>query len=172
MVHMTFELRIGILLFLHHLTRVAADSHCSNFGPYLQWVSTWSHVCKPELSEGDSFSWFSSCDWVNCNCLWGALEAPVPNDELATCFRQALAVGSMAQDSKLFITALMRTCRGRTDFLSQPCGRCDRYREYRGNCTAILAGAKIRSSQEAAATEAPSTTNSTESANLTNSTSV
>eukprot|EP00747_Dinoflagellata_sp_TGD_P166284 gnl/TRDRNA2_/TRDRNA2_188847_c0_seq1.p1 gnl/TRDRNA2_/TRDRNA2_188847_c0~~gnl/TRDRNA2_/TRDRNA2_188847_c0_seq1.p1 ORF type:complete len:274 (+),score=42.48 gnl/TRDRNA2_/TRDRNA2_188847_c0_seq1:44-823(+) len=123
-----------LLYFVAQPPRVAAVAeHCSDLEGYVGFVKGWSSSCKPPGTNSSS-SWFASCSWVTCECLWGALLAPVANDELTPCFQQGLALERLRKDEQWFIAALMRTCRAHTDLLSKPCGRCDRYREHRG-CT-------------------------------------
>ncbi|CAE8672547.1 unnamed protein product [Polarella glacialis] len=126
----------------------SAGVSCSNFEPFVKWVKTWESTCKPQDANATNFSWFASCSWVQCDCLWVGLSAPVPNDELAPCLSQANLLGSLEQDQKWFLTAMMRTCKGRTDELSLPCGQCDKFRDYRqGARTADVAGVSCATSQ-------------------------
>mmetsp|Transcript_17480 Transcript_17480/g.52553 ORF Transcript_17480/g.52553 Transcript_17480/m.52553 type:complete len:232 (+) Transcript_17480:114-809(+) len=115
--------------------RGALASHCSNLDPYVTWIETWMTSCRPAGASGSPSPWFASCSWVSCECLWGSLEAPVPADELAPCFQQAASLDRLSQESKWFMTALMRSCKGTREPLSAPCGQCDRYRSHRPACS-------------------------------------
>eukprot|EP00933_Yihiella_yeosuensis_P066178 TRINITY_DN702_c0_g2_i1.p1 TRINITY_DN702_c0_g2~~TRINITY_DN702_c0_g2_i1.p1 ORF type:complete len:169 (+),score=17.60 TRINITY_DN702_c0_g2_i1:42-509(+) len=108
----------------------AVGKPCSNMELYVEWISQWAVDCRPKTADS-SFSWFSSCDWVGCQCLWGGLSAPVATDEIAPCFTQALEANMLKQDVKWFSTALMRTCKSYSQELSKPCGRCDKFRNFR-----------------------------------------
>mmetsp|Transcript_10853 Transcript_10853/g.20204 ORF Transcript_10853/g.20204 Transcript_10853/m.20204 type:complete len:172 (+) Transcript_10853:80-595(+) len=124
---------LGVALMAVQLLQVAGEP-CSNYDSYVQWIESWTVNCKPahlDFFEAAAYDWFESCDWVQCQCLWGALDAPVANDELARCFKQAVAIGGLTEDAQRFVTALMRTCRSHTDELSKPCGLCDKYKEHR-----------------------------------------
>ncbi|CAJ1383537.1 unnamed protein product [Effrenium voratum] len=99
---------------------------CPNLQPYVQWLGRWKAACQPQ----NNVSWFASCSWITCECLWEALAAPVAQDELAPCFQEALVQSLLEQDVKWFVTSLLRTCRPHTDELSKPCGKCDKYREF------------------------------------------
>jgi len=120
-------------------------------------MAEWTELCRPVVSSDmqDSNPWFASCDWVRCECLWEALIAPVPADELAPCFRQALSLDRLSQDTQWFVTALMRTCRHHTDLLSQPCGVCDKYKASR-TCPGLVINTTAAPDAEIAApTPAP-----------------
>jgi len=105
---------------------------------------------------------------VSCECLWEALLAPVPTDELAPCFHQVRAANLLTKDAQWFLTALMRTCRGHTDQLSVPCGLCDKYREHR-DCSqeaALEANMSANTSgSNSSANEATAEANTTAGAN-------
>mmetsp|Transcript_85694 Transcript_85694/g.136014 ORF Transcript_85694/g.136014 Transcript_85694/m.136014 type:complete len:135 (+) Transcript_85694:49-453(+) len=121
--------RIHVAVILLRLTFVSGQTvSCSNLQPYVDWVGQWKTACQPAGSTSN-FSWFSSCSWIDCECLWGALSAPVATDELAPCFEEALLKSLLDQDVKWFMTSLLRTCRSYTNELSQPCGKCDKYRD-------------------------------------------
>mmetsp|Transcript_28718 Transcript_28718/g.60972 ORF Transcript_28718/g.60972 Transcript_28718/m.60972 type:complete len:187 (+) Transcript_28718:197-757(+) len=136
---------------------VGVSSSCSNLDPYARWAETWASSCRPTTATA-SFNWFASCSWVTCPCLWGALDAPVPTDELAVCFKQALDADKLSQDVKWFVTAMMRTCKGHTDQLSAPCGLCDKYKQQRTTCPAsggtATSSRRLSELSEAAAADA------------------
>ena len=68
----------------------------------VDWVGQWKTTCQPANPvPSANFSWFSSCSWIDCECLWGALAAPVATDELAPCFEEALLKSLLDQDSLL-----------------------------------------------------------------------
>eukprot|EP00434_Breviolum_minutum_P006551 symbB.v1.2.005781.t4/scaffold289.1/size287290/26 len=118
-----------LAFFLLRLTCVNGAT-CSSLQAYVDWVGQWKTTCQPANPvPSANFSWFSSCSWIDCECLWGALAAPVATDELAPCFEEALLKSLLDQDVKWFVTSLLRTCRVYTDQLSQPCGQCDKYKD-------------------------------------------
>merc|ERR1719219_3207614 len=105
-------------------------ARCSNIDLYVGWAEQWANTCRQGLAANTS--WFQSCSWVNCECLWQLPLAPVPVDEVNACFTQAREEQRLSTDVKWFVTALLRTCRSHTNELSRPCGLCDRYRGHRG----------------------------------------
>mmetsp|Transcript_16566 Transcript_16566/g.31288 ORF Transcript_16566/g.31288 Transcript_16566/m.31288 type:complete len:129 (-) Transcript_16566:168-554(-) len=109
------------------LVSLASARPCSSLQRYVDWVTQWTSDCRPSQ---DNYSWFDSCGWIECNCLWGALTAPVATDELAPCFEEAIVKDLLDHEPKWFLTSLLRTCRSQTDELSKPCGKCDRYRDF------------------------------------------
>jgi hypothetical protein len=72
----------------------------ANFAAQVEWVGQWKTACQPAGSTSN-FSWFSSCSWIDCECLWGALSAPVATDELAPCFEEALLKSLLDQEAWL-----------------------------------------------------------------------
>eukprot|EP00438_Fugacium_kawagutii_P009386 Skav231292 [mRNA] locus=scaffold161:216711:218882:+ [translate_table: standard] len=50
-------------------------------------------------------------------------------------FLEALLQSLLDQDVKWFMTALLRTCRAHTNELSQPCGKCDKYKDVSMECS-------------------------------------
>eukprot|EP00928_Gymnodinium_smaydae_P066564 TRINITY_DN49558_c0_g1_i1.p2 TRINITY_DN49558_c0_g1~~TRINITY_DN49558_c0_g1_i1.p2 ORF type:complete len:224 (-),score=20.35 TRINITY_DN49558_c0_g1_i1:147-818(-) len=110
---------------------VAASVTCSSPSEYVDWVASWAQTCRPASPGKSPTFWFDSCDWVSCKCIHGLALAPVPAKELAPCFQEVVALDTIDAQAKLMITALMRTCRSRTDEFARPCGRCDNYRQYR-----------------------------------------
>lgn len=103
---------------------------CSDLVRYVQWVEEFASVCHP----GEGRNYFADCEWVTCDCLWGSLSAPVPDNEVVACFEQGMKVERISKGAQQFTYALMQTCRARTLFLSQPCGECDQYRAERSEC--------------------------------------
>ncbi|CAE7523692.1 PIP5K2 [Symbiodinium natans] len=101
---------------------------CSSLQQYVEWALQWTSSCRPTGST--NFSWFSSCSWIECDCLWGALSVPVATDELAPCLEESVVKQLLDQETKWFLTSLFRTCRSQTDELSKPCGKCDKYRDF------------------------------------------
>mmetsp|Transcript_57719 Transcript_57719/g.160883 ORF Transcript_57719/g.160883 Transcript_57719/m.160883 type:complete len:146 (+) Transcript_57719:69-506(+) len=116
------------------------DYPCSELDEYAKWAVSWTETCRAGPARwrddpnatGPMDIWFRSCDWITCECLWGLAETPVPTDEIAPCFREALSRSLLAEEPKLMMTALLRTCRSRTNEYAHPCGKCDRYAELRG----------------------------------------
>ena len=72
----------------------------ANCAVQVDWVGQWKTACQPAGSTSN-FSWFSSCSWIDCECLWGALSAPVATDELAPCFEEALLKSLLDQEAWL-----------------------------------------------------------------------
>ena len=71
----------------------------ASFAAQVEWVGQWKTACQPGSTS--NFSWFSSCSWIDCECLWGALSAPVATDELAPCFEEALLKSLLDQEAWL-----------------------------------------------------------------------
>ena len=69
-----------------------------------------------------------------CECVWGALSCPVADNEVYACFEQALKLELLAKKTQAFVLAMMQTCRGKTQLMSQPCGTCDKYKSLRAEC--------------------------------------
>eukprot|EP00927_Polykrikos_kofoidii_P075049 TRINITY_DN71110_c0_g1_i1.p1 TRINITY_DN71110_c0_g1~~TRINITY_DN71110_c0_g1_i1.p1 ORF type:complete len:210 (-),score=16.40 TRINITY_DN71110_c0_g1_i1:277-906(-) len=123
-----------------HLIAPCADAGlpCSNLDEYARWLISWTDTCRPDTSNQSSFDgWFGSCDWVVCKCLGGMALTPVPANELVPCFQEALTLDKLTQDSKMMITAMMRTCGAHAAEKSRPCGECDKYRDIR-ECDALV----------------------------------
>lgn len=112
--------------------RPSTGASCSDLERYVQWLEEFAKVCRPE--EGGDLVIFENCDWVNCECLWGSLSAPVPDNEVVPCFEQGMKVERISTYAQQFSYALMQTCRARTLELSKPCGECDQYRKAREEC--------------------------------------
>ncbi|CAE7863085.1 unnamed protein product [Symbiodinium necroappetens] len=109
---------------------------CSSLQQYVDWALVWTSNCRPSGVVDTNFSWFDTCTWIDCDCLWGALSAPVATDELAPCLEESVAKELLGQETKWFLTSLFRTCRTQTDELSKPCGKCDKYRDF-NQCGAL-----------------------------------
>eukprot|EP00403_Amphidinium_massartii_P005224 CAMPEP_0178381064 /NCGR_PEP_ID=MMETSP0689_2-20121128/5789_1 /TAXON_ID=160604 /ORGANISM="Amphidinium massartii, Strain CS-259" /LENGTH=143 /DNA_ID=CAMNT_0020001233 /DNA_START=9 /DNA_END=440 /DNA_ORIENTATION=+ len=126
--------RVGLLAVATWHGAGATTAGCSNFNAYLNWVEDWREQCRLSTDGNVTATYDASCSWVTCECLWGVLDAPVPTDELAPCFEQALQPIRVSDQAQQFVRALMHTCRGHTEALAQPCGQCDRYRQVRNEC--------------------------------------
>lgn len=78
-----------------HMGRILEFAHALS---EVDWVGQWKATCQPASAN---FSWFATCSWIDCECLWVGLAAPVATDELAPCFEEALLKDLLDQDSRL-----------------------------------------------------------------------
>ena len=56
--------------------------------------------------------------------------------EVYACFEQGIKQEAFSKTTQAFVLSLLQTCRGKTQYLAQPCGECDMYKDIRSVCQA------------------------------------